>query len=72
MQEELDVGGAQCRESSMWVGLNAGRAQCGWGSMQRELDVGGAQCRALNVGGAQCRESLMWVVWFGEIRVGFM
>ena len=40
--------------------------------MQGELDVGGAQCRALNVGGAQCRESLMWVVWFGEIRVGFM
>ena len=51
MQGEIDIGGVQCRESSMWVGLNAGRARCGWGSMQGEL----------NVGGAQCRESSMWV-----------
>ena len=49
MQGELIVGGAQCRESLMWVGLNVG-----------ELNVGGAQCRessmwvGLNVGRAQC------------------
>ena len=34
----LNVGGAQCRESSMW----------GWGSVQGELNVGGG----LNVSGA--------------------
>ena len=55
MQGELDVGGAQCRESSMWLGLNvgeldvgglnAGRAQCRESSMQRELNVGRARCR---------------------------
>ena len=44
------MGGAQCRESSMWVGFNVG-----------ELDVGGLNAGRAQCGWAQCRESSLWV-----------